>query len=101
MNVIRDLNRQGLTIIQISHDLDEVVDAGRIVLMNRGAIVLEGVPDRVFSEIETLKSAGLGAPRIAELMWRLKQLGQDVRPHVLRLDDAVREITALIGRRDA
>jgi energy-coupling factor transporter ATPase len=101
MKVIRDLNRQGLTIIQISHDLDEVVDAGRIVLMNRGAIVLEGVPDRVFSEIETLKSAGLGAPRIAELMWRLKQQGQDVRPHVLRLDDAVREITALIGHRDA
>jgi biotin transport system ATP-binding protein/energy-coupling factor transport system ATP-binding protein len=101
MKVIRDLNRQGLTIIQISHDLDEVVDAGRVVLMNRGAIVLEGVPDRVFSEIETLKSVGLGAPRIAELMWRLKQLGQDVRPHVLRLDDAVREITALIGHRDA
>jgi biotin transport system ATP-binding protein/energy-coupling factor transport system ATP-binding protein len=101
MKVIRDLNRQGLTIIQISHDLDEVVDAGRVVLMNRGTIVLEGVPDRVFSEIETLKSVGLGAPRIAELMWRLKQLGQDVRPHVLRLDDAVREITALIGHRDA
>jgi biotin transport system ATP-binding protein/energy-coupling factor transport system ATP-binding protein len=101
MNVIRDLNRQGLTIIQISHDLDEVVDAGRVVLMNRGAIVLEGVPDRVFSEIATLKSAGLGAPRIAELMWRLKQLGQDVRPNVLKLDDAVREINALIGRRDA
>lgn len=101
MKVIRDLNRQGLTIIQISHDLDEVVDAGRVVLMNRGAIVLEGVPDRVFSEIETLKSAGLGAPKIAELMWRLKQLGQDVRPHVLRLDDAVREITALIGQRNA
>jgi biotin transport system ATP-binding protein len=101
MKVIRDLNRQGLTIIQISHDLDEVVDAGRVVLMNRGAIVLEGVPDRVFSEIETLKSVGLGAPRIAELMWRLKQLGQNVHPHVLRLDDAVREITALIGHRDA
>jgi biotin transport system ATP-binding protein len=101
MKVIRDLNRQGLTIIQISHDLDEVVDAGRVVLMDRGAIVLEGVPDRVFSEIDTLKSVGLGAPRIAELMWRLKQLGQDVRPNVLRLDDAVREITALIGHRDA
>ena len=101
IKVIRDLNRQGLTIIQISHDLDEVVDAGRIVLMNRGAIVLEGVPDRVFSEIETLKSVGLGAPRIAELMWRLRQLGQDVRPNVLRLDDAVQEISALIGHRDA
>jgi len=101
MKVIRDLNRQGLTIIQISHDLDEVVDAGRVVLMNRGAIVLEGAPERVFNEIDTLKSVGLGAPRIAELMWRLKQLGQDVRPHVLRLDDAVREITALIGHRDA
>jgi energy-coupling factor transporter ATPase len=101
MKVIRDLNRQGLTIIQISHDLDEVVDVGRVVLMNRGAIVLEGIPDRVFSEIETLKSAGLGAPRIAELMWRLKQQGQAVRPNVLRLDDAVREITALIGQRNA
>jgi energy-coupling factor transporter ATPase len=101
MNVIRDLNRQGLTIIQISHDLDEVVDAGRVVLMNRGTIVLEGIPERVFSEIDTLKSVGLGAPRIAELMWRLKQLGQDVRPHILRLDDAVREITALLGHRDA
>jgi energy-coupling factor transporter ATP-binding protein EcfA2 len=101
MKVIRDLNRRGLTIIQISHDLDEVVDAGRIVLMNCGAIVLEGPPERVFNEIDTLKSFGLGAPRIAELMWRLKQLGQDVRPNVLKLDDAVREITALIGHRSA
>jgi energy-coupling factor transporter ATPase len=101
MKVIRDLNRQGLTIIQISHDLDEVVDAGRIVLMDRGAIVLQGNPERVFNEIDTLKSVGLGAPRIAELMWRLKRLGQDVRPNVLRLDDAVREITALIGHRGA
>ena len=101
MRVIRDLNRRGLTIIQISHDLDEVVDAGRIVLMNRGAIVLEGSPERVFNEIDTLKSLGLGAPRIAELMWRLKKQGQDVCPNILRLDDAVREITALIGHRDA
>ena len=101
LSVIRDLNRRGLTIIQISHDLDEVVDAGRIVLLNRGEIVLEGSPELVFNEIDTLKSFGLGAPRIAELMWRLKQLGQDVRPNVLRLDDAVREITALIGHRNA
>jgi biotin transport system ATP-binding protein/energy-coupling factor transport system ATP-binding protein len=100
MKVIRDLNRRGLTIVQISHDLDEVVDTGRIVLMNRGAVVLEGPPERIFNEIGLLRSLGLGAPRIVELMWRLKQLGQEVPPNILRLDDAVREITALIGHRD-
>ncbi len=101
MGVIRDLNRQGLTIIQISHDLDEVIDAGRVILMNRGTVVLDGSPERIFGEIDILKSLGLGAPRVAELMWRLKKQGQDVRPNILRLDDAVREITALIGHRDA
>ncbi len=101
MRVIRDLNQQGLTIVQISHDLDEVIDAGRVFLMNRGEMVLDGSPERVFNEIDTLKSFGLGAPRIAELMWRLKKKGLDVRPNILRLDDAVTEITARIGHREA
>jgi biotin transport system ATP-binding protein len=96
LRVIKALNEQGITIIHITHDMDEIIGADRVIVMNEGSILLEETPPVVFTERERLKQLGLDVPRAAELLWRLRQLGADVRPDVLSLDDACREVFSLI-----
>jgi ABC-type multidrug transport system ATPase subunit len=86
-----------MTIIHIAHDMDEIVDADRILVMKNGQIILDDAPSMVFEKRDLLRSNGLALPQITELTFRLRQAGASLRPDIMHLEDAFTAITALIG----
>ena len=76
METIKRLNREkGITMVLITHHMDEAAQADRVVVMHRGGIATDGVPKEVFSQVELLHSIGLAAPDSVELCWALNQEG--------------------------
>ncbi len=96
LNVIRKLNKSGITIIHVTHDMDEIVESDHVLVMMEGRISMAGPPEEVLSRVSEMKAMGLGPPQVTELMWRLRQSGQDVRQNVLTIDEAVNAISSLI-----
>jgi len=96
LEVIAKLNRQGITIVHVTHDMDEIADADEICLLHEGRVALLDRPDAVFSRVEWLREIGLGIPRVTEMMWRLRQKGVNVRTDIFALEDACLELSALI-----
>ena len=82
--VMRQLNDEGMTIIHITHFMDDALEAGSIYVMDNGEIVLDGTPDEVFSHGEQLRELGLEQPFAMQLAVRLRDLGLDVpdTPHI-------------------
>jgi energy-coupling factor transporter ATPase len=99
LNVIRKLNRSGIAIIHITHDIDEIIESDHVLVMVEGRISMAGSPKEVLSRVEEMKAMGLGPPQVTEIMWRLRQSGQDVQETVLTIDEAVKAIFSLIFRK--
>ena len=79
MRTIRDLNRSsGVTVVLITHHMDEAAQADRLVVMQKGKIVADGPPRQVFQQVEQLKAVGLTVPETTELLWQLRKAGVDV-----------------------
>ena len=96
--VINRLNNQGITIIHVTHNMDDITEADRIIVMNAGEILLSEKPLEVFSKTEWLVNLGLDVPLITELMSQLKQMGNDVRSDIYNVKDACDELTSLVNR---
>lgn len=95
MNTVKKLNREEhITVVMITHFMEEAAQADRVVVMNKGRIVLEGTPNEVFSHIDELKKIGLDVPQTTELLYSLKKDGIDVKFDLLTVDDCVDEILA-------
>ena len=76
MDTIQYLNREkGITIMLITHYMDEAVQAGRVVVMDEGNILVDGAPDQVFGDVELLKRHDLDVPQATELCYRLRAAG--------------------------
>ncbi len=76
METISMLNREyGITVILITHYMDEAVKADRVVVMDDGNIILDNTPDKVFTKPELLQAVGLDVPQASELLWELKNAG--------------------------
>ena len=83
MEIIEKLHREGITVILITHFMDEAVKADRVVIMNQGDILLDGTPEHVFSQDELIRSARLDVPMAAEIAIYLRENGIDVPPEVV------------------
>ena len=83
MEIIEKLHREGITVILITHFMDEAVKADRVVIMNKGEIMLDGTPEHVFSQDELIRSARLDVPMAAEIAIYLRENGIDVPPEVV------------------
>lgn len=84
MDTIQMLNKErGITVILITHYMDEAVKADRVVVMDKGEIVLDGVPRDVFKNVEKLKSLGLDVPQATELAYRLRKAGMDIPDNII------------------
>ncbi|MBF1153551.1 MAG: energy-coupling factor transporter ATPase [[Eubacterium] sulci] len=83
MEIIEKLHREGITVILITHFMDEAVKADRVVIMNKGEILLDGTPEHVFSRDELIRSARLDVPMAAEIAIYLRENGIDVPPEVV------------------
>lgn len=87
---VRRLNReQGITVIHITHYMDEAVEADRVLVMEEGRIVLGGTPREVFAQVGRLRELGLDVPQVTELAQQLKQAGLDVPADALTIDELV------------
>ena len=79
MDTIERLAREkGITVILITHHMDEAARAQRVVVLNKGSVAADGTPEEVFSQVELLHSIGLAAPETVELCWELNKLGYDL-----------------------
>lgn len=79
MQTIKQLNREkGITIVLITHHMDEAAQADRVVVLNRGKVAADGTPAEVFSQVQLLHDIGLAAPDSVELCWTLNQQGYEL-----------------------
>jgi ABC-type multidrug transport system ATPase subunit len=92
------LHQLGTAIIHVTHHVDEIVGADRIIVLDQGKVALDGRPDEVFCRVDWLKTRGIAVPQVTELMWRMRRLGADVRTDIITVDDACAELLAQIKR---
>ena len=98
MKTILRLNREkGITVVLITHYMDEAVQADRVVVMGEGEIVLDGTPQEVFQNVGLLHSLSLDVPQTAELMFALRQEDIKVPIAVLNETDCLAELEKLLG----
>jgi len=96
METIKRLNKEeGITIILITHFMDEAAQADRVIVMQRGEVIMEGTPKQVFVEVDKLKSVGLDVPQVTELCARLHKAGIDIPLDVLTVEEMVVELCRL------
>ncbi len=82
MRLARELNEQGLTVVMITHFMDEAAQADRVVVLEAGRVVADGDPDAVLSDPARLESMSLDVPFVASLAVALRKRGVDVAVHV-------------------
>ncbi|NLG51873.1 MAG: energy-coupling factor transporter ATPase [Chloroflexi bacterium] len=90
--LLSTLHQDGLAIVAITHFMDEVVPADRIIVMERGQIALQGTPREVFAQYETLDRLGLDLPPAAAIARGLRQRGLNLPPGLLTPQDLVRHL---------
>ena len=87
LSAIRALNRErNITVVLITHHMDEAMDADRLIVMNDGKLVMDGTPAEVFTQVDALRAMGLAAPDTVELLCGLRQSGMDVPLDALTVD---------------
>ena len=93
LSAIRTLNKErGITVVLITHHMDEAMDADRLIAMNDGRLVMDGTPAEVFTQVDALRAMGLAAPDTVELLYGLRQNGMDVPLDTLTVDDCAAAI---------
>ena len=90
--VTRLCREKGMTVVLITHHMDECVGADRLIVMSNGSIVADGVPAEVFADIELMEREGLTVPETTRLLYDLKQRGMDLPLTALDVDACAREI---------
>ncbi len=96
IKTIKDLNREyGITIVLITHYMEEAVEADKIYVMDSGKIVIEGTPKEVFKEVKTMKKLGLDVPQMTELAYELRKNSVDISEDILTIDEMVNELCQL------
>ena len=97
METLLRLNREfGITVVLITHFMEEAENANRAVVMNNGAIVLDNEPKKVFGEIDFLKKIGLAVPQTGELLYSLKQAGLNVNTDGISVEECAAQIAAAL-----
>lgn len=96
IRTIRQLNKQeNVTIILITHYMEEVIHADRVIVMDDGKVVMQGTPRQIFSQVELLKKYRLDVPQVTLLAHELKKQGLPIKEGILSIDELVEEIARL------
>ncbi len=99
MNTIAKLNKeQGITVIHITHNMDEAVKADRVVVINEGEVFLDGTPKEVFSHVAKLRQAGLDVPQVTELFYDLSTEGITLPSDILEEEEGAAIISAWLKK---
>ncbi|MGV8982788.1 energy-coupling factor transporter ATPase [Clostridium sp.] len=96
IRTIKEINKKyGITIILITHNMEEAVEADRIVVMDNGKIVMNGIPREIFRNVATMKKIGLDVPQVTELAYELKQSGINIASDILTINEMVNALCQL------
>ncbi len=96
IRAIKDINKtHGITIILITHNMEEAVEADRIVVMDSGKVVMEGKPKEIFSNVPIMKKIGLDVPQVTEIAYELKQNGVNIETDILTINEMVNALCQL------
>lgn len=97
IDTVRKLNKEfGITVILITHYMDEAAKCDRVVVMDEGKIILDDVPKKVFSHVKILKDVGLDVPQTTELAYELRKCGYNIPEDVLTEEECISEIIKLL-----
>lgn len=90
LRAVRELNqKEGVTVILITHYMEEVVFADKVYVMDSGRVVMQGTPREIFSQVETLQRYRLDVPQVTLLAYELKKSGVDIPEGILTIDELV------------
>ena len=96
---IKQLNRaSGVTVVLITHHMDEAAQADRLVVMAKGKVIADGEPKKVFQDVEGLKAVGLTVPHTTELLWQLRQEGLDLPLDALSDEECAQVLKDLLTK---
>ncbi len=97
VRTVRELNRkEGITVLLITHYMEEVVDADRVIVMDGGKIVMDGTPREIFSQVEQLKAYRLDVPQVTELAYELKKAGMPLPDGILTREELLEHLLPLL-----
>lgn len=97
LKTIKELNkREGVTIVLITHYMDEAANADRVVVMDNGKIVMDDEPKKVFSKVDEIKSLGLDVPQVTELVYGLNLDGFDLDREIITEDECVEALYEIL-----
>lgn len=96
IETVRHLNQEeGMTVILITHYMEEVIHADHVIVMDQGNVVLQGTPREIFSQVDTLKKYRLDVPQVTELAYELRKEGLDLPLGILSIDELVQSLEQL------
>jgi energy-coupling factor transport system ATP-binding protein len=96
IQTIKTLNREkGITVVLITHFMDEAAQADRTIVMDNGKVVLDDIPREVFKNVEKIKTLGLDVPQVTELAHELKKMGINIAEDILTTDECMRELLSV------
>ena len=96
MNSIEKLNKEkGITVLHITHNMTEAINADRVIVINDGSVCMDDVPKKVFSNVSKLHEIGLDVPQVTELIYELKNQGIDLPDDIIDLDEGAEAIASL------
>ena len=96
MKTVKMLNEQGVTIVLITHYMEEAAQAQRVVVIDGGEVIMDNVPKKIFSNVETMKNLGLDVPQVTELCWELKRAGYDISTEIIHEDECVQKLYEML-----
>ena len=101
LDTVHRLNRElGITVILITHHMDECVDADRLIVMSDGRIIADGAPSEVFPQVELLRSSGLDVPATVSLLYELRRAGCDLPLDALTVEECAEVLCRAFGESD-
>ena len=90
LRTVHELNKKlGITVILITHYMEEVISADRVLVMDHGKVVMSGTPREIFSRVEELRSYRMGVPQATMLAWELKRRGISLPDGILSVEELV------------
>ena len=99
ISTIERLNRdEGITVVLITHHMNEAEHADRVIVMNEGRVAMDGAPREVFAQVEKLKSIGLTVPNTVELLYELRGAGCDLPLTAITVDECADAIARCFGK---
>lgn len=97
MATLKRLNKEkNVTVVIITHNMDEAVMADRVVVMDKGRIILDDVPVKVFSDVDGIKSIGLDVPQVTEFAYELRKKGFNVKNDILSVEEGIEAFRPLV-----